>query len=299
MRLGRYALLVLAVFACSTAVLMIKASALHPSVIAAGRLLLASALLTPAMLAAWRRSGRPAPRHVLGRAAPGALLLALHFLTWAAGAQMTAAANASLIVNLAPVAMPFLLLALAGERVNRMEVVGSGVALSGVALLTAPALRLGTSIAGDALCFGSMLLFAGYLAVSKVRRSELPLWVYVVPLYWMAGLVCSGFALAMAPRTLEFPLREWLLLAGLAVIPTIVGHSLLQYCMSHLRGQTVSIVNLGQFVFAGAIAFVLFDERPAGAFYLAAALVVAGAVTVIRGAPRPAARVVASEVEPA
>jgi len=47
-----------------------------------------------------------------------------------------------------------------------------------------------------------------------------------------------------------FPIRQWLMLIGLGIIPTVMGHSVLNHCMHLLRGQTVSIFNLGQFVFA-------------------------------------------------
>ena len=47
-------LLLLGIFACSTAAVMIKASATHPTVLSALRLLIAAALLTPLFLRARR-----------------------------------------------------------------------------------------------------------------------------------------------------------------------------------------------------------------------------------------------------
>jgi drug/metabolite transporter (DMT)-like permease len=54
--------------------------------------------------------------------------------------------------------------------------------------------------------------------------------------------------------------------------------------MKHFRGSVVSVCNLGQFVFAGFNAWLVFDEIPAAAFWPAAGLVVAGAAVALHGA---------------
>lgn len=111
---------------------MIKASATHPSVLSAVRLTLAGALLTPLFLREHRRHRATLPAGWLRRTTPPALVLAVHFISWAYGARMTLTAQASLIVNLAPVALPFFLWWLMDERINRREVAGTALALTGV-----------------------------------------------------------------------------------------------------------------------------------------------------------------------
>ncbi len=284
----RYLLLFTGVFACSTAAIMIKASTTHPLVLAALRLLLAAALLSPVFVREWQRHPGAYTRTHLRRSVLPAFVLALHFISWSYGARMTLSAQASLIVNLVPVALPFLLLGLTGERINRTEIVGTALALAGVAALTArDALAGGGDAWGNAVCFGSMLLFATYLALGRKNRDFPSLWLYVVPVYALAGLICLAVA---APALHTFDLgsgREWALMVALACVPTIIGHSLLNQAMRHLRGQIVSLCNVGQFVFAGVLAYFLFDERPALAFYAGSALVVGGIALVVFAAPPP------------
>jgi drug/metabolite transporter (DMT)-like permease len=281
-----YLLLILGVFACATSVIMLKAGASHPVVVSAGRLLLASLLLAPLLFAALRVDRRPLSTLLL-RSAPGAALLAAHFITWVIGARNTSAANGSLIVNLVPVAMPVFMFLLFRETLTRREVIGSLVALAGVAVLSAPNLRFDASAAlGDAMCFLSMLLVTGYLVVSRLRNDGGSIWLYVVPLYFLAGLMCAALALFWPGPAAIFPAgadprRELLLLLGLAVIPTIVGHSLLNKSMRVLPGQTVSIFNLGQFIFAGVMAYLFYREVPSPRLYIAGAMVVAGAALVV------------------
>ena len=279
-------LLLLGVFSCATAAIMIKASATHPAVLSAVRLVIASAVLTPLFWLEWRKHRDLLPAGWWRRTTIPALLLSAHFISWAYGARMTITAQASLIVNLSPVALPFFLHWLMGERINRREVFGTVLALTGVAVLSArDALAGGGDLAGNVVCFGSMLVFACYLALGRRNRDVPSLWLYVVPIYWQAAVICSVAALPWAFTLGEASGREWLLLAGIAVVPTIIGHSLLNRSMRMLRGQLVSLCNVGQFIFAGAMAWVFFAEVPGALFYGAAALVVSGVALVVFSMP--------------
>jgi drug/metabolite transporter (DMT)-like permease len=107
----------------------------------------------------------------------------------------------------------------------------------------------------------------------------------MVPVYGQAALVCL---LVAAPRLRTFEVgsaREWALMAGLGVVPTICGHSLLNAAMRRIRGQVVSLCNVSQFVFAGIMGYLLFGEVPRVLFYVASAVVVAGVALVVFSAP--------------
>lgn len=277
-------LLIFGVFCCATSVLMIKASGLHPAVLSAYRLLGAALLLSPLYFAAAKKHrGKYSARDLRLTLLP-ALTLALHFISWAQGAQWTRAANATLLVNLSPVAVPFLLFLTMREKVTRPELVGTACALGGVAWLASSDFGLDRRfLLGDLTCFGSMLLFSYYLVQGRLNRDVPNLWLYLVPVYAFAGALCLLAALFVADPFGPHPARAYWAALGLAVIPTILGHSILNHAMQRLSGPVVGVCNLFQFLFAGALAFVLFGEAPRPAFYGAGALVVVGAVIVIRG----------------
>jgi drug/metabolite transporter (DMT)-like permease len=303
---GRILLLIFGVWACSTAVIMIKAGTMHPVLLSASRLLVATAALSPVFLRDLRRNrSRYSRRHLRRTILPG-IVLGAHFVSWILGARLTLAANSSLIVNMVPVVMPFLLHFMMREQLNRGEWLGTAVALMGVLVLAGLDYHISAEyFLGDVLCFGSMLLFALYLALGRRNRDFPTLWLYLVPLYFVGGLVClltaAGLgALWEIPAGRDFlqavrlgevhPLAihgAWdvLLAVGLGIIPTIIGHSTLNWAMKHIRGQAVSIANLGQFIFAGVMAYFLLGEAPAWNFYVACALVVAGAGIALRQTP--------------
>jgi drug/metabolite transporter (DMT)-like permease len=280
------ALLALGVLACSTSVIFIKQSAVHPVLLPAYRLGFGAVLLLPAFLWQWRAGPGAYTRAHVRRSVLPAALLALHFVAWTAGARMTPSANGSLLVNLVPLVMPFLLYAQAGEVVNRREIAGTALALAGILWLGAGDFRLDRShLAGDLLCLLAMVLFALYLVAARRNRDVPGIWLYVVPLYAMASAMCFAAALPLTPVFAVLPAREYLLLLALAAVPTVIGHTLLNHAMRRVRGQVVSVGTTNQFVFAGALAWLLLGEVPRPGFYPAAALVAAGAWLVIRGLP--------------
>src|ERR1022692_462690 len=129
------------------------------------------------------------------------------------------------------------------------------------------------------------LLFALYLALGRRNRDFPSVWLYVIPVYGQAALICLVAALPWI-RTFEAGSgREWAIMVGLAAIPTVCGHSLLNAAMRRIRGQIVSLCNSSQFLFAGVMGYFLFGEVPRAVFYAASAIVLAGVAIVAFSTP--------------
>ncbi len=284
------------VIALATAVIFIKLSELPIAMLAALRLLTAAGMLAPLMV--WERRGTqgPAVGRLMWIATPAAVMLAAHFVTWFAGVKLTTAANATLIVNLSPVAMPFAVYFMVGEKINRREILGSLIAVVGVLVLGLGQAKIDRQgLLGDAICIGSMVLAVIYLVLARrVNRAVGGgIFSYLVPLYFVAGLVTLGysglsgewFRLGEVP---DWP-REVGLVLLLAILPTVIGHSLLNYSMTRLRGQVVAVASLGQIFVAAALAVPVLGEWPTWAFYPACALIAAGAGVVIFKTKKPQA----------
>lgn len=276
-------------FACSTSVLWIKLSSLEPMLLTAVRLTLSAVVLGPFALVDWRRRRAEMNwSHLRDVAIPGVVLL-LHFVTWIYGIRLTLASNGTLIVNLTPLATPYLLAALSNERVTAREWVATGLAVGGLAILFAADFHLSAeTVWGDVVCFVSMVLLAVYLVLAKRFRHHPTTLLYVTPLYAIAGVA----ALAITPlvgsgRSVDWG-AEWPWVAAIVLIPTVLGHSLMNRAMRDMRGQLVSVINMSQFVFAGVLAWAFLDEDPTTAFYLAAVLVAAAGVVAALPGRRPA-----------
>ena len=277
-------LLLLSTLAASTAVVMIKASIVQPVLLASLRLFVAAFALLPVFVRDLRRyRGAYTAEHLKASVVPG-LVLAVHLMSWVVGARMTPTANASLIVNLVPLAMPFFLLWLASEPLTRKEIIATAVALFGVVVLTLSDLNLSrTFFLGDLISFGSMLFYAFYMALGRRNRTFPSVWLYLVPLYAVGATVSLVVALFFVNPIQPYAPREIALILGLGIVPTVIGHSLLNRAMTYFRGQVVSIINMCQFVFAGFLGYLLFREVPGVPFYIASALLLLSAWIVVGG----------------
>lgn len=286
-----YALLFGGIFVCATAASLIQASRIDPMWLSALRVAIAALLLLPLFIRDWRHHRAASPSAWVQAAVAPGILLGLHFMSFLAGVRETTVANATLLVNLAPAIVPFFAWTFLDENITRGEVVGIGLGLAGVALLVGGDLRVGHgTLAGDVMCLGSMVLFAGYLVMGRWNRGAPSIWLFVVPLYAVAALVCLPAAAVRPLATVPIDgRREALLAFALGVGPTVLGHSALMFCLRRLRPHTVTLANLSQFIFAGVIAWFVSGELPPARFYPAAALLVSGAAIAIRATATDAA----------
>jgi len=270
-------LLLVANIVGGSSAIMIKASTIHPILQASYRLLFAGILLTPLFFRELRSAGlRLSLRLVLPSLLPG-VVLGLHFITWIFGARMTLAGNATVIVTMVPVAMPFLVFFMTRELPKKAEIVGTLVAMAGVGILASIDVRLDPGhFVGDLTCFLSMLFYSVYLALARRFAPAERIWLYLVPLYLTGGLFCLACSLPFASPVHGITGIDLAMTLGLALGPTIVGHSLMNRAMTKLPPQVVSLFNLTQFMVAGIMAYFLFGEVPRPYFVASSLLIVAG-----------------------
>jgi drug/metabolite transporter (DMT)-like permease len=250
---------------------------LPPEFLSSGRLLVAVVILFPLFIRDKRRYPEfPLLKGVKLSCLP-ATLLTFHFITWTIGARWTTSVNSTLIVNLIPVAMPFLSWYLLKEPLKKTEWIGTFLAVLGVLVLAIVDYRISSKlIIGDLVCIVSMILMAWYLIMARKHKDIPSIWLYLVPLYIQAGVLCliAGIIRTELPNNISW--REWQYVLLLGIIPTIFGHSLLNMAMQWFRSQLVAIVSQMQFIYAGVLGYLFFSEIPHGSFYLASAFMMTG-----------------------
>ena len=281
----RYLALFSSVLLLSTSVIMIKGGSVNPFVLAAWRMSMAVLLTFPFYAAArrrhpefdrasgWRRSWLPG------------VLLGLHFLSWNLGTRLATPANSGLTLTILPLVTPFVLHAVAGDRITRGEWIGTACAFAGVAVMVGADFRLDLAhMTGDLICIGSIWLCALYMAIGRRNRDFPSVWLYLFPLNACTALTCLAVAVFQSDFWIVHPPREYGMALGLAVVCTLLGHSLLNVSLRLFRGQTVSLVAQSQCVFTALWGYLVFDKVPGAPFYAAAVLMLAGvAVAVLYG----------------
>ena len=267
-----------------TAIVWIKASDENPMLVASYRLLIAAVVLTPFYLRDLRRHPGAYGWKQFSWALLPATALSFHLMTWVVGARMTQASNAVLIINLTPVAVPFFVWIFYKEKVNLKEILGTLLALSGLVWITGSTLSFSREhFLGEMICIASMLGFALYLALGRKNGGRISLWLYMIPLYYIGGVICLVSALFMINPIKTYTLNNILMILGLGIFPTVLGHTILNYSMKHFRSQFVSVANLGQILVGAFLGFLFLGDIPRPSFYGAAVVIVLGILIVLQG----------------
>jgi drug/metabolite transporter (DMT)-like permease len=209
--------------------------------------------------------------------AGAALLLALHFACWISSLEFTSVAASGVLVSTQPVFVAILGRAVLGERPARTAWLGMGLAIAGTIVIAGADFAVDRrALVGDVLALLGALWISGYYVLAKVLRATKDLVPYVVVVYaataaWLlAGALATGSALTgWGPET-------WAALAGLAIVPTIVGHSSMNYALRYLPAFQVNVAILGEPVGSAVWAALLLAEKPRAATWAGGALVLAG-----------------------
>ena len=178
-----YAGVGVAVVAVSFSSILIRWSDANFLAIAAGRMLLSTAILAPFALILYRKellalSGRDAAIMIgIG------LVLATHFSLWIASLERTSVASSVVLVTSHPVLVGLVGHFFMSERLSRMNAVGIAVGLFGVVILTR-----GDAASGADTLFGDLLAFLGGVAAGVYilggrrtrQRISLPVYAFVV-----------------------------------------------------------------------------------------------------------------------
>jgi len=278
-----FVLLLFGTLACSTAAIIIKLSQTDPILLAGFRCLIASIILSPLYFRD-RRLHRSTYhfKHLWASLLPG-IFMGLHFISWNFGVVRTAIANATLLVTMAPITMPFFAWIIFRQKLNRAEWAATAFSVMGLVILVISDLQLqAKNVAGDLLSVLSLLFLTYYMILARVNRDVGSIWLYIVPVYFISGMFSMVCSLFFEHPFQAYRMREIYIFLALALIPTVIGHSILNYSMRHLPSQLVAIVSSAQFIYAGILAYFIHQETIHVMFLPASGLVVVGVVLAVR-----------------
>jgi drug/metabolite transporter (DMT)-like permease len=274
---------------------LIKLCRYSPAVIASFRMILAGAVLAPFCIHSWRRFlSERGPIGVLVLLAPG-VLLGLHFQAWVAGLKLTTVATGTFIFSINPVFFALAERFVRRRRIPAYAVVALVLVVAGAGwLFWVKEGRAGVAgaLRGDLLCLLSTLLFVVYLFVSRsvTSRGRVPHILYIHILYLGGGLATLPFSLAggQLARTDPGDVASALAIVGLALLPTLVGHTANNFAVRFLPPLTVSFFTLAEPILATVAAMIVLGEFPAAAEVPTYALFLAATVFyLVRSGGRP------------
>lgn len=262
------------------------ASPAHPIVIAFGRVTIAAMVLG----LSWGRRGllgavaRLTPLEKLRAFAAGALLAA-HFALFQWGLQQTSLAAAVSLVSLEPLSVVLAAWAFFGVKPHRLEKIGVVTATLGAVVVASGAGEGDHRALGDVLVLGAVVLFGLYVASARGLKDA------IQPAHY-APIVYASAALSLAP-TLFFlqpqpdaqiwplPTSSLVTIVALGLVPTVIGHTLVQAGARTLSPSLVALVCPGETLGSIAIGFVMWRKPPSLIEALGGLVILAGCLVAI------------------
>lgn len=269
--------LVIGVVGVSFSAFLVKLTDASPAIIAFYRLLFTCAILAPIGIRE-RRDFLSITRRDLWLSALSGLFLSFHFVFWFASLRFTSVSSAALMVNIHPLIVVSAGWIFMGERFKPGALPWAGAALVGMAVLGWGDLRLaGTAFTGNMFAAGGALMISGYYLIGRLVRSRVGITVYSLLVYGTSAILLLGYNLISGAPMTGFAAMDWVAFAALAVIPTIFGHTMLNWSLKYLPAGAISVSVLGEPVIATLLAIPLLQEIP-GPLHLGGGILVIGGI---------------------
>lgn len=270
--------LALAVLSISFAALFFRKAGATPPLVAAGlRLLLAAGLLWPILLRN-RARGRLTPA-VLRAGVLGGVFYGIHFGAWVTSLSLTSVAASVTLVTATPLLLGLFALLTGRDRPLRRHWVSLGLAAVGVTIIGGHDSGLSSgALLGDALALLGAAAMAGYLLVSRSLGPALDVGALAAIATLTGGLLLATAALATGESLLPPTAADlgWIALA--ALVPQLVGHTLLTWALRHTRPTVVGLATVGEPVGASLLGWLWLGEAVAPATLAGGAITLSAVV---------------------
>jgi drug/metabolite transporter (DMT)-like permease len=263
--------------------LFIRVAAAPPLSVAALRMALGATLIAlPTLI--WQRAGLRALRRADARPLVGSgLLLAAHFAAFISSLSLTSVANAVFLVTTTPVFVALGEAVFLHQRPSRLMWGAVALSMAGGGVLALDSTGGEGHVAGDALALVGAATVSGYLLVGRRVRARMGVMAYSTVVNTVAALALAG----SSPLTGLEP-ASYLWIGLVALVPQVIGHSLLNWSLAHVSATTVTLVVRAEPVVATLLAVPVLGEVPGWVLAPGAALILGGAVVAARAEGRRA-----------
>lgn len=292
-----YFVILVAVVATSSAAILIRYAldeSMPPILIAAARLVVASAALTPFALRSYREQMGQLSRTSWLLVLVSGVCLAIHFTAWVSSLQYTTVLVSVVIVSTGPIWVAILEVMFLKIRLSRLVVAGLVTALAGGVLIGIPLhgeasaaaeglTDLSATITGALLAWIGALSVSVYMLIGRKLRASLPVIPYVWLVYGTASICGLAVIIATATPVSGFRAQGYLILLAMGLAPQLVGHSSLNYLLEYFPAAIVSMFSQLEPIGSAILALALFRELPPDQQIAGSVIIVIGVIMASRG----------------
>jgi drug/metabolite transporter (DMT)-like permease len=270
---------VMAIAVSSIFVKLAQTEGIPSLLVAASRLLIAAALLTPLTVQRYWKNVRNLTRRDFGLVLISGFFLALHFASWVTSLEYTSVLISVVFVTSSPLWVALLEFFFLKAHMPRLVIMGLVIAIIGglfIGLGGASSSDTGEIVSrqrdfiGGVLSLVGAVSFAVYLIIGrklqqgdKKRKTEkLPIIPYIWLVYGTAGLILAVPVMFMGIPLTGYSSTAYLWLIATAVVPQLIGHSSLNYAVGYMPATLVSMITQLEPIGSAILAYFIFSELP-------------------------------------
>ena len=275
-----YLVLLLALVSVSSTSLVIRHVAFVPALtLAFWRMLSASGLL-------WAYSVKK-PQSLIRienrrRIALAGFFLGLHFALFFVGVRNTSVASATLLANTGPV-FTALLSWFIGQRVSKSVMLGLLLSVFGIVVVQWSEFGLeNNNVWGNVFSLLSGFCIAmTYMLASQIRKTTENV-LYGRSVFLVAAVTIGAVAMLSGVSVFDFDRSDVVWFLFLGIVPSILGHNMLNYSIKFLSPTAVASIPLGEPILASAFGYLLFLEKVPESAIFGAPIVFIGIIIIIK-----------------
>ncbi|WP_143415020.1 DMT family transporter [Geobacillus sp. E263] len=255
-----YLALFIEALSVSTSAILVKWAHAPAPVIAFYRLFFTVLFMTPFFVKYVRELKTISKRDWIFSIISG-ILLAFHFILWFESLNYTSVTSSVVLVTLQP------LFAFIGGYVFFKEKLTAGAFFSALLAIVGSAIISwgdfqvsGNALFGDMLALLACVMITGYWMFGQELRKRLSLMTYTYIVYGISSLTLFLYVLAFRISLFTYRKIDWACFILLAIVPTLLGHSLMNWSVKWVSAATVSMSILFEPVGAAILAYFLLGE---------------------------------------
>ena len=276
-----YFALVIGIFAISTSAILIRWSSSEPLVIGSYRQTFATFLFLPFLLKdKFQELLNLSSRDFFELVIIG-ILLGAHFGFWISSVKATSVAASVLLGTCHIVYVSIIGWVVFGEKLNSRGIIGTVIALAGIIILFwGDLVEDPGNFKGNFLAFISGILAGLYYLGGRKHRKNIGLQTYAFVVYLSSAIIMWLVVIIQGLEYRSIPNSELQLFFLMALVPTLLGHTMQNWALAFLPAYVISITLLAEPVGSGLLAWYIFNEVPSLGVLVGGLIVLVGVYSV-------------------
>ncbi len=273
----------IAILFISTSAVIVKLASAPASVIAMYRLAFAILIMLPLVLRNYRDSFRQIKKSDWGFGSLAGISLAFHFILWFESLNYTSVASSVVLVTLQPLFAFIGTYLFFKEKLTLLAIAGGVTAVAGSIVISWGDFRIsGMALWGDLLALTACAMVTGYLLFGQNIRKRLDLIPYTFIVYGIAALTLILYNILLRYPFFSYPSSDWGYFLLLAIFPTLLGHSLLNWAVKWVSVNVISMSILFEPIGASILAYFILGEKLHTMQWIGGGIIITGLYLFIR-----------------